>query len=74
MSKILSDLAPKEEGIVQAFTNDQIGSKLMTMGMRPGTMIQLVRRAPFRGGCYIKAGKHYFALRKNEAACILVEG
>lgn len=72
MSRSLSNLALKETSIVQSFTNDEVGSKLMSMGMRPGTMVQLVRRAPFKGGCYVKAGNYYFALRRNEAACILV--
>jgi ferrous iron transport protein A len=73
MKKLLSNLAPRESGVVESFTNDQVGSKLLTMGMRPGTCVEMVRFAPFRGGCYVKAGECCLALRTNEAACILLE-
>jgi ferrous iron transport protein A len=74
IKKNICQLSPKQGGVIQSFTNDQIGSKLMTMGMLPGTAIELVRYAPFNGGCYIKAGRHYLALRRDEAECILLEG
>ncbi|NJL75861.1 MAG: ferrous iron transport protein A [Saprospiraceae bacterium] len=73
MRKYLSNLAPREIGVVEAFTNDQVGSKLLTMGMRPGTSVEMIRFAPFKGCCYVKAGDCCLALRTNEAACILLE-
>jgi len=71
--RALFDLKPREKGRIVAFTDDRIACKMMMMGVRPGAILEFVRRAPFRGGCYIKAGNAVFALRRNEAECILLE-
>ncbi|MBK8879266.1 MAG: ferrous iron transport protein A [Haliscomenobacter sp.] len=61
-----------DTGFVSHFTNDRIAGKLMAMGILPGCAIKVVRRAPFGGGCYIKADNILLALRKDEACTILV--
>lgn len=61
-----------QKGIVSHFTDDRVAGKLMAMGILPGSEIQLVRKAPFGGGCYIKADNLLIALRQQEANCIIL--
>ena len=60
------------EGCVSHFTNECMACKLMAMGILPGTTIKLLRRAPFGGGCYVKADNILLALRKAEACSIVL--
>ena len=59
--------------VVQGFTNDQVASKLMAMGVMPGSRIKLVRKAPFGGGFYVKVDNFNLALRKEEAESIVLK-
>lgn len=43
------------------------------MGILPGTQIEVIRSAPFGGGCYIKADNLLIALRKSEACSIVIQ-
>lgn len=54
------------------FTNNQIAARLISMGLLPGSEVQIIRTSPFGGACYIKANGQYLALRKEEAACIVL--
>lgn len=58
--------------MISHFTDPQLACKLMSMGVLPGTHIQVVRSAPFGGGCYIKADNLRIALRKEEATRIVL--
>lgn len=70
----LDQLKVNEQGLVAAITDDQIGSKLMAMGIRPGTQITVMRKAPLGSGFYVKVNsKHFIAIRKQEAACIVLK-
>jgi ferrous iron transport protein A len=60
------------EGCVSHFTNECMACKLISMGILPGTTIKLLRRAPFGGGCYVKADNMLLALRKSEACSIVL--
>ncbi len=59
--------------VVHGFTNDQVASKLMAMGVMPGSRIKLVRKAPFGGGFYVKVDNFNLALRKEEAESIVLK-
>ncbi|MCG8329522.1 MAG: ferrous iron transport protein A [Chitinophagales bacterium] len=72
-TKLLTDISIGQEEIVARFTNDLIGGKLMAMGLLPGTKVRVIRKAPFGGSWYIKAGNFYLALRKGEAASIVLK-
>jgi len=72
-SKQVSTEKPGMAGIVAQFTNEQIGSKLLAMGILPGSRLEVVREAPFGGGLVVKVDNNYLALRKQEAACILLK-
>lgn len=66
--KTISALKKGAVGFINKFTDDEIAQKLMSMGILPGTRIELVRKAPLGGGCYIKADNLLIALRTEEAA------
>lgn len=72
-TKQLTDIPTGQEGIVARFTNDLIGGKLMAMGLLPGSKVAVIRKAPFGGSWYVKAGNFYLALRKGEAASIVLK-
>ena len=50
-------------------------SKILEMGLLPGTKFQLLYQAPFNGPLYVEYGddKSRVALRPEEAAYVLVE-
>lgn len=66
-------LKPGKSGTVAQFSDDQLGSKLLTMGVLPGSQVEIVREAPFGGGVVIKVDNNYLALRKQEVQCILLK-
>jgi ferrous iron transport protein A len=69
----LSKLKVGACGTIRQFTNDQMASKMLSMGILPGKILKLVRRAPFGGGLYIKVGDNNIAVRDVEAQNILIE-
>jgi ferrous iron transport protein A len=71
--KRLSAARPGEEGRIASFANAQIGSKLMAMGLLPGSRVMVVRRAPLGGGWYVKANGFFLALRDEEASSVLLQ-
>ncbi|MFN7118372.1 MAG: ferrous iron transport protein A [Saprospiraceae bacterium] len=71
-NKQLSQMKPGTSGFVAQFTNEQLGCKLLAMGVFPGSQVQIVRKAPFGGSLFLKVDNNYLALRQQEAACILL--
>ena len=69
----LSNLKEGEKGTISHFTNDQMASKLLSMGILPGKCMRLMRRVPFGGGLYIKIDNNNIALRVDEARNIVLE-
>ncbi len=69
----IAALHEQEVGIVLQFNNPQIACKLMAMGMLPGSIIKVMRKAPLGGGFYLKVNGHGMALRVNEAAAVIVK-
>lgn len=45
----------------------------MSMGVLPGSHVEVVRKAPFGGGCYVKVDNFYLALRREEAASVVLK-
>lgn len=58
---------------VSHFTNPRIANKLMAMGVLPGTTIQILRKSPFGSSFYVRADGLSIALRKEEAASIILQ-
>lgn len=71
--KTLALLKEGQEGIIHEFTNDRMASKLLSMGVLPGKMMQLIRRVPFGGGLYVKIEGQNIALRLEEARNIVLD-
>jgi len=69
----LINLKEKTKAEVVRFTDEVISSRLLSMGILPGSMIEVMRKAPFKGGFYIKFDNQRVALRSQEAACIEVK-
>ena len=63
--------APRKE--VVRFTNDQVASRLISMGVLSGSSLQLIRKAPFGGGWYARIDNQVIALRKEELECIVMK-
>jgi Fe2+ transport system protein FeoA len=68
----LSEFKIGARGLISGFTNQKVAGKLLSMGALPGQRLQLVRKSPFGGALYVKNGKYIIALRKEEAACIIM--
>jgi ferrous iron transport protein A len=58
-------------GRITHFTDDHIAGKLMTMGVLPGSTLQVVRKAPFNGGFYLKVDGMSIVVRNEEASNIM---
>ncbi len=73
MTSPVTHLQIGNSGKVAHFTDEQVAGKLMTMGVLPGSNVQLVRIAPFKGGYYLKIDGSNLALREREAQSIMLE-
>lgn len=69
----LANLKVGTSGKISQFTDDQMASKMLSMGILPGKVLKLIRRAPFGGGLYIKVEDNNMAVRDSEAQNILIE-
>ncbi len=58
--------------VVSHFEDQVVGGRLIAMGILPGSIIEIMRSAPFGGGVYIKADNLLIALRSEEAKAILI--
>ena len=73
LGKVLSAAMPGKGGLISHFLNEQVASKLMSMGILPGSRVELIRKSPLGGGWFVKVDNSYIALRKQEAACIVLK-
>jgi len=73
IDKRLINLPPGEKGIIKAFSDDSSGSKLVSVGILPGSFVELVRKAPLGGAWYVIVDGQTFALRQEEATSIVIE-
>ena len=69
----LNQLKPGESAIVHSFRDEEMAYKLLSMGILPGSSVQMIRKAPFGGAFYIKADFQQFAIRNQEAECIVLK-
>lgn len=60
-------------GTVARFNDERLGSKLLAMGVLPGSRLEILRAAPFGGGVVVKIDDHLLALRKEELLCIILK-
>ncbi len=71
--RTIPDLKVHESARALAFEDPALAGKLTSMGLLPGTLIEMVRLAPFGRAYYIKADGVRLALREEEAASILID-
>lgn len=69
----LDQLMPGQKSVYISCRNDALTTRLMTLGLKDGAVIEMVRKSPLGDSCYIKSGNSRVALRKNEAAAIIIE-
>ena len=68
----LKDLRPGESGQVSGFNGQGTPSRLMEMGLLPGTTVEVVRLAPLGDPMDLKVRGYHLSIRKAEAALIRV--
>jgi ferrous iron transport protein A len=61
-----------EEAMIVRFEDEKVAGKLISMGMMPGSSFQMIRKAPFGGGYYVKIDGVNMALRASEVSKIIV--
>lgn len=69
----LRDFDPGERGTVAGYTADDPPGRLLEMGLLPGTVVEVVRRAPMGDPIDLKVRGFHLSIRKHEAAQILME-
>jgi len=70
----LTDLNPGDSGTVKGLSGDlPLQSRLVEMGILPGTQVRLVKKSPFGGPLAIKVRNYYISVRLDEAHSIQVE-
>lgn len=72
ISSPLSKIKTGSIGTITQFMDDMIAGKLMTMGVLPGSEVRIIRRAPFKGGIYLKINGQNMVLREGEAETIIL--
>jgi ferrous iron transport protein A len=73
MDHSVTQLKEGNFGTVRRFTDERMAGKLITMGVLPGSKVQVVRIAPFNGGYYLKVDGTNMVLRATEADSIVLE-
>lgn len=70
----LSELQPGETGVIHAYEREESGiTRLLEMGLLPGTLVRLLRRAPLGDPLELEVRGCQVALRKADATCIVLE-
>ena len=72
MNSPLSNIRVGSSGIIVQFMDNIIAGKLMTMGVLPGSKVRVIRKAPFKGGLYLKIDGSNMVLREKEAETIIL--
>ncbi len=76
MLQLLKRLLNKEKGAlftVTGFKNQQVASKLLSVGILPGSQLQIIRKTPNGFVYYIKVDEISIALRQNELNAIVMK-
>ena len=69
----LSELRQGDRGRIKAFQSADLQLKLMEMGCIPGAEVELCCKAPLGSPLCIRVCGYHLALRKEEAAQILLQ-
>ncbi|WP_066759041.1 FeoA family protein [Crocinitomix algicola] len=69
----LSDLKSNEFGVIKEVLEHHLSAKLIEFGVIPGAQFAILNKAPFKGPIFIEIDNNRIALRRKEAAFIIVE-
>ena len=69
----LADLKENEEGVLLRFDDERLAVKLMAMGVLPGSRLRVIRKNASGKTLYIQIDQMHLAIRKTEAACIILK-
>ena len=70
----IASLEADEIATIEGYLNEQVSqSRLVEMGLLPGTVIRIVKYAPFNGAVEVKVRDYYLSLRKEDAGNIIVQ-
>ena len=72
MAIFLSDIQTPKKVIIRAISGVD-STRLLEMGLTPGTVIEVVRKGPTGFPLEIKVRGYLLSLRKSEADCIEVK-
>ncbi|WP_460913792.1 FeoA family protein [Spirosoma areae] len=67
-----ADLKVGEQAIIRSFSDQLMSLKLLEMGCLPGSPIQLTAKAPLGDPICLMVSGYSLAMRKSEAATILI--
>lgn len=71
----LADLAPGSTAIISSVNGTgRVAIRLMEMGFVPGTVVEVLRRAPFGGPVQYRVHGVSVSMRASEAGCVTVDG
>jgi len=66
----IRDLKVGEQKTVASFNSQDLGGKLLCMGVKPGSKVTLLRKTNFDKTFYLKIDASRLAIRSDEAAMI----
>lgn len=69
----LRQLSPGERGTITGFVTDDPPGRLLEMGLLPGTLVEVVRHAPFGDPIDLKVRGYHLSIRKHEAESIRID-
>ena len=73
-TRTLDQLPKATDAHIEGFCNEALATKMIAMGIRPGMSIRILRTAGRHGRTlYVKVARQQFAIRRTEAACILLK-
>ncbi|MBI3219159.1 MAG: ferrous iron transport protein A [Cyclobacteriaceae bacterium] len=72
MAKNVAEMLPGETAVIAGFSDEQIGLKLLEMGLLPGTAIRFNFSAPFGDPVCVSVSDVDLSLRVEEAATISI--
>lgn len=68
----LRELQPGESATVVGYAGD-VPPRLLEMGLLPGTVVEMVRRAPLGDPLDLRVRGYHLSIRAHEAAAVRVE-
>lgn len=71
----LANLSPKEKGVIVKVTEEKpdLLRYLATLGLMPGTLVEVEEKAPFKGPIIVKAMGASYALGREVASILMVK-